>query len=74
MARTKRTLDCRIVVETDLDDEQVTEITMRTAHELTQRAEGRLVVSVAQIDSEIWKVLGVPEKPKPGASVIYKPK
>lgn len=70
--RPKRTLDCRLVVETDLDDEQITEICMRSVHEMTARAEGRLVVSVSQIDQEIWKVLGVPEKPKPGATVIYK--
>jgi len=71
-SRPKRTLECKLIVETDLDDEQITEICMRTVHEMTKRAEGRLVVAVAQIDEEIWKVLGVPEKPKPGATVIYK--
>jgi hypothetical protein len=71
--RPKRTLECKLIVETDLDDEQITEICMRTVHEMTKRAEGRLVVAVGQIDGEFfWKSIGVPEKPKPGATVIYK--
>jgi hypothetical protein len=35
--RSKRTLDCRLVVETDLDDEQITEICMRSVHSRRRR-------------------------------------
>lgn len=72
----KRTLDVHLVVETDLDDEQVTEIVMRATHDLTKRSTGRCVVAVGLVEDggAFWTKLGLPEKPKPGADVIWRPK
>jgi len=72
--RRKRTLHCQVLVETDMDDEELTEELMKVAHALTQRVEGRLTVTAAEVDPEIWKKIGLSEKAKPDATVIWRPK
>lgn len=77
-ARKKRTIEVRLVLETDLDDEQLTEICMQTTHDFTKRAEGRCVIAVGNVPepgaTTLWAKLKMPEKPKPGADVIWRPK
>ena len=76
--RKKRTFKIEIVAESDLDDEQLTEVLMKAAHELTSRAEGRLIVCAGVLGkmdaATFWAATKIPEKPAPDATVIWSPK
>lgn len=74
MSREKRSIDIRLIVETDLDNEELTEICMQAGHDLTKRVEGRMMLMAGATDKTVWEKLGIPEKPKPDAPVVWKPK
>lgn len=70
----KRTLDIRLLVESDLPDHELYKIATTAAHALTRRCQGRLVVAVGTISPEaaddLWKAASLDKHPAPTATFV----